>query len=128
MGSNPINLGFRFLLELAALVIFGYWGWSLSDAALRYILAIILPVLAAILWGTFAVIDDPSRSGKAPVPVSGWLRLVIELAFFGLAVFVLFTSRNETFAWIIGGAVVFHYLLSYDRVIWLLQQKTENSE
>ena len=126
MGSNPINLGVRFLLELAALIIFGFWGWSMFDGGLRFVLAILFPVLAAILWGTFAVIDDPSRSGKAPIPVPGSIRLVLEILFFALAAIGFFQIGNENLAWIFTGAVVIHYLVSYDRVIWLLRQKTKN--
>lgn len=125
MGSNPVNLVFRFLFELVALVVFGYWGWTLVDDPLRFVMALVPPVLAAVLWGTFAVIDDPSRSGKAPVPVAGWLRLILELVFFGFAVYVLLSSGYETLAWIFGGAIIVHYLLSYDRIIWLLQQKAK---
>jgi len=123
MGSHPINLGFRLLLEMVALVIYGYWGWNASNGALRYIFVLALPLVAAILWGTFAVLDDPSRSGNAPVPVSGILRLILELAFFALAAFLLFNSGKENFAWIFGGTVLAHYLFSYDRIIWLLKQK-----
>ena len=126
MGSNPINLGVRFLLELAALIIFGFWGWSISGGGLRFVLAILFPVLAAILWGTFAVIDDPSRSGKAPVPVPGLIRLILEILFFTLAAIAFFQIGNQNYAWIFTGAVVIHYLLSSDRVLWLLQQKTKN--
>ena len=66
MGSHPINLAFRFLLELAALVASGFWGWRQSDGGFRYILAIGIPVFLAVVWGTFAVPNDPSRSGKSP--------------------------------------------------------------
>jgi hypothetical protein len=127
MGSNPINLIFRFLLELGALAIFGYWGWNLNEGWLRYLTTIIPPLLAAILWATFAVIDDPSRSGKAPVPISGLFRLIVELVFFGSGVFVLYLTGNEIFAWIFGAAILLHYLLSYDRIIWLLKQKIKRN-
>lgn len=127
MGSNPINLGFRFILEMLALVIYGYCGWNASDGALGYLLALALPLLAAILWGTFAVLDDPSRSGKAPVPVSGILRLILELAFFGLAAYGLIITGREDFAWIFAAAVLAHYLLSFDRISWLLQQKVNSN-
>jgi len=90
MGSNPINLGVRLLLEIGALVGYGYWGWTVSDGVLRYLLALAIPLVAAVVWGTFAVLEDPSRSGKAPVPVSGLLRLIIELTFFALASYALF--------------------------------------
>lgn len=122
MGSNPINLGFRFILEMAALVAFGRWGWNLTGGTLKYVLVIVIPLLAAVLWGTFAVPGDPSRSGNAPVPVAGWIRLVLELVFFALAVFLLFRGGNQTFAAVLGLAVAVHYLLSHDRITWLLQQ------
>ncbi|WP_292315447.1 YrdB family protein [Mesorhizobium sp.] len=50
-----------------------------------------LPLVAAALWGTFAVPDDPSRSGRAPVPVPGAARLALELVilFGGAAGFYL---------------------------------------
>jgi hypothetical protein len=32
MGSHPINLAIRFLLEVAALTSTGMWGWRVSDA------------------------------------------------------------------------------------------------
>ncbi len=28
MAFNPLNLALRFLLEVAALVAMGYWGWN----------------------------------------------------------------------------------------------------
>jgi hypothetical protein len=62
MGSNPINLAVRFLLEIAGLIAIGYWGWHQGEGFLSIILAIGLPVIAAVLWGTFAVLEDPSRS------------------------------------------------------------------
>jgi len=126
MGSNPINLGFRFLLELGALIAYGYWGWNLSEGGLRYLTALIPPLLAAIVWGTFAVFDDPSRSGKAPVPVSGALRLILELLFFGLAGYTLFITGIEIWAWIFGSLILLHYILSYDRIVWLFKQKVNS--
>ena len=122
MGSNPINLALRFLLEISGLFTLGYWGWSRADGVLRFVLALGLPLMAALLWGIFNVKDDPSRSGKAPVPVPGIVRLIIELAFFTLAVFCLFSLGKTTFGWVLGALLIIHYLLSYDRVLWLLRQ------
>lgn len=49
-----INLGVRFLLELASLAAFGYWGATLrASGALRAVLAIALPLAVALLWGLF---------------------------------------------------------------------------
>ena len=72
------------------------------------------------------MLDDPSRSGKAPVPVSGFVRLILELVFFALAAYALFSIGNENTASIFAGAVVFHYLISYDRIGWLMQQKVNS--
>jgi len=123
MGSNPINLIFRFILEMAGLFIYGYWGWNATSGPLRVLLALGLPLIAAALWGTFAVPDDRSRSGKAPVPIPGVLRLFLEIGFFSLAAFLLIDSGNEPIGWIFAGAVLIHYALSYDRIFWLLKQK-----
>jgi len=81
-----------------------------------------LPILAAVVWGTFAVLDDPSRSGNAPVPVSGAIRLVLELVFFALATYALYSTGKEQYAWIFLGIVLIHYAISYDRIAWLLKQ------
>ena len=90
MGSHPVNLMIRFLLELIALVSVGLWGWKSYEGILQYVLGLGLPILMTIVWGTFAVPDDPSRSGKAPIPVPGLIRLIIEFIFFALAVWALF--------------------------------------
>jgi hypothetical protein len=122
MGSNPVNLAVRFLLEIAGLAALAWWGWNQGDGILRYVLALGIPILAAVLWGTFAVPDDPSRSGKAPVPVPGIVRLLLELAFFTAATWALFASGLATLAWIYGGIVLVHYAVSYDRILWLVRR------
>ncbi len=122
MGSHPINLAVRFILELSALLTMGIWGWHQSESWPRLVLALGIPLLAAAVWGTFAVPEDPSRSGKAPVPVPGILRLVIELAVFGFAVWALYNLGNTTLSWIMLIVVLLHYSVSYDRIIWLIKQ------
>lgn len=120
MTSNPINLAVRFLLELAALAAMGYWGWQQSDSWLRIVLALGIPTIAAVLWGTFRVPNDP---GKAPVPIPGAIRLALELVFFGFAVWALYDSGATTLSWIMGVTLFIHYIVSYDRVIWLITGK-----
>ena len=122
MGSHPLNLAVRFVLEIAALVAIGYWGWTQHDGFVRYLLAIGGPLLAAVLWATFAVPDDPSRSGKAPVPVPGIIRLALELALFAFAAWALYDAGNSLLALILAAVVLVHYALSYDRIAWLLRQ------
>ena len=120
MGSHPINLAIRFLLEMTALIVVGLWGWKQSESWPRFVLAIGIPILLAVIWGTFAVPDDPSRSGAAPIPVPGVLRLIIELGIFAFATWVLYDMGYSKAWWILGVVVVVHYVVSYDRIIWLL--------
>jgi hypothetical protein len=68
MANNPINLLVRFILELAGLFALGYWGWTQHTGALRILLAVGLPLLAAAIWGVFRV---PGHPGNAPVAVPG---------------------------------------------------------
>ena len=122
MSSHPLNLALRFLLEIAALVAIGYWGFSQHAGIWRFIIGIGGPLLAAALWGAFAVPDDPSRSGKAPVPVPGILRLALELALFGLAAWALYDTGSPVLALVLAITTVIHYVLSYDRIAWLIGQ------
>ena len=96
------------------------WGWSRTDPPWRYGLMLGVPALAAGVWGTFAVPNDPSRSGRAPVPVSGAARLRIELAFFGFACWALYDADAKVSSLTLGAVVVVHYALSNERVRWLL--------
>jgi len=90
LAYHSLNLALRFFLELAALAAMAAYGWRLANnLQLRMAAAVVLPVIAASVWGIFAVPADRSRSGKALVPVPGALRLVPELTFFGFAVWCL---------------------------------------
>ena len=122
MGSHPINLTVRFLLELSALLAMGIWGWHQSESWLRFLLALVIPLIAAVVWGTFAVPNDPSRSGAAPIAVPGILRLVIEAAIFIVAVWALYDVGFTRISWGLGIIVAIHYLVSYDRLLWLIRQ------
>ena len=102
MGSHPVNLAIRFLLELAALLATGVWGWRQSDGWPRFILALGVPLVAAVLWGTFAVPDDPSRSGKAPVAIPGIIRLLIELGIFAFATWALYDEGFTGLSGVLG--------------------------
>ena len=122
MGSHPINLTIRFLLELSALLAMGLWGWRQSEGWFRFVLAVAIPIIVAVVWGTFAVPNDPSRSGAAPIAVPGLLRLVIELAVFVLAIWMLYDMGYIWLSWTMGIMVAIHYITSYDRIQWLIAQ------
>lgn len=120
MANSPINLALRFGLEIAALVALGYWGWTQNAGLWRIAAVVGLPLIAAILWGTFRVPGDP---GDAPVAVPGIVRLLVEALVFGGAVMALFAAKQQSAAWLLLGLLAFHYAISYDRIQWLLSNK-----
>ncbi|MCL4158149.1 UNVERIFIED_CONTAM: hypothetical protein GTU68_013804 [Idotea baltica] len=115
------NLALRFGLELGALVGFGLAAWKLTSGPVRWIAVVLVPVAAAVIWGVFNVLDDPSRSGKAPVEVNGWTRLAIELLILGggALAFALAGYRGIGIAFLV--LIIFHYAASISRVQWLIQ-------
>ena len=125
MSQHPINLGVRFILEMAGLIAMGMWGWRQGEGVLRFALALGVPLVAAALWGTFRVPGDTSSAGSAPVPVSGFVRLLLELVFFDFAAWCLFTVR-PVYGWVFAIVVLIHYAVSYDRVRWLLSGPRRN--
>ncbi|MFZ1703079.1 MAG: YrdB family protein [Saprospiraceae bacterium] len=122
MGSHPLNLLVRFLLEISALVSIGAWAWRQNDSWYRIVFAVGLPIIFAALWGIFAVPNDPSRSGSTVVITSGVIRILIELGFFGFAIWTLYDMELSKELLVFCIMVSVHYLVSYDRIIWLLQQ------
>jgi hypothetical protein len=122
MGSHPVNLAIRFLLELSALAALSSWAWHLTHNWPRFVFALGLPILAAAIWGTFAVPDDPSRSGKAPIVVSGVVRLLIEFALFGGAAVALYSLGWTRLGLGLILTTTLHYLVSYDRILWLIRR------
>jgi hypothetical protein len=111
----------RFVLEINALIVFGFWGWMQSETHIRIVFAFGLPIVLSAAWGIFAVPNDPSRSGKAPVVISGKLRLVLELAFFGFAVWCLKDLLLSELSLAFAVVILIHYIVSYDRIQWLLK-------
>jgi hypothetical protein len=99
----------------------GLWGYNLYEAWYKVIVAAGLPLLAATIWGVFAVPGDSSRSGKTVIVTSGIIRLFLELLFFAFAGWAIFYLGYILFAWIFISATLLHYILSYDRIYWLLK-------
>ena len=51
----------------------------------------------------------------------GIVRLLLELAFFHPAPWAIVASGLQTAGYLFGIVVVIHYLLSYDRIAWLIK-------
>lgn len=112
------NLVLRFVLEVACLLGIAVGGWSVAPGV-----GVAGAVVAATVWGVFAVPDDPSRSGNAPVRVHGWVRLLIEVAVLlgGAAAWLL--AGRPMVAGTISALLVLHHVVSLPRLRWLLQQR-----
>jgi hypothetical protein len=99
------NLALRFILELAALGAFGYWGFKTgSNGILQLGLGIGGPLLAAVFWGTF-------EAPRAAVKLSAPVHLILALAFFGLAVASLYKSGQPSLAQTLGLVFVINQIL-----------------
>ncbi|WP_280422337.1 YrdB family protein [Nocardia carnea] len=121
MSLNPALLGLRFLLELSAFASFALLGWRATDSPVRWLLVVVLPVVAAAVWGVFAVPEDPSRSGTAPVAVPGPVRLVVEFAVFWGGAAALWTGGLPQLAIVSAAVLAVYHVVAYDRVLWLLR-------
>ncbi|MGW4327297.1 YrdB family protein [Nocardia sp. NPDC004573] len=120
MSLNPVMLVARFLLELVAVASFGVFGWRAFEEPWNFLLAVALPVGAAVVWGTFTVPGDPSRDGRARVAVSGSTRLVIELSVLGGGALALQSAGLPHWGLTLAVLVIVYHALAYDRVVWLV--------
>ncbi|MEU4280207.1 YrdB family protein [Streptomyces tanashiensis] len=89
---HVFNEGLAFLLELAALAVLAWWGWeSAENTALRLLLAITAPGLAAVVWGLFA-----APRARFPVPLAGVL--LVKALVFGAAAVALHALDRPVWA------------------------------
>ena len=83
-----INAALAFVLELAMLFGFGYWGYQVGrDSWLGWVLAIGLPIVAVLIWGAFFA----PRAAKRLSLVPGAL---LSMGLFLLAALVLALSQQ----------------------------------
>ena len=123
-GQTMIMLAFRFLLELIAFGTIGWAGWRIGDGGITGgVFAAIALLIAAAVWGTISVPDDPTRNPTPVVAVPGWLRLGIEFLIFGLAAWSLWVlvsrAASETFLTALGIAT----LVGWDRTWWIIRHR-----
>ncbi|MGE8203931.1 YrdB family protein [Heyndrickxia sp. NPDC080065] len=81
-----------FLIELASLVAFSYWGFHLDKGLFaKIVFGVGTPLLVAIFWGIFI-------APKASIPVSVPLRILLQIIIFGLAAVSLHSSGRSVLA------------------------------
>lgn len=89
---GAVNAAVRFLLELAALVAVGYWGYSLGQTQLVKLgVGIGLPVVVAAVWAAFGSPAAPYRLGQP------W-RVLLEVLILGGAAVTLYLLDRPVLA------------------------------
>ena len=125
MGFNPVNLTFRFLLEIVGLIGLFRLGLEVGTDLWGWAFAVLLTFAAMALWASFRVPGDRSASGEAPYAVAGPVRLLIEMVVFGTGAFGWFVAGPDWMAWSYLAALGLHHIISYDRIGWLIRGGTE---
>jgi hypothetical protein len=114
------QLALRFGLELASLYALGALVAQRFEGGWRLVAGWGTAAIVATFWVTFAVAGDPSRSGSAPIPVPGPVRLTLELAvFFGGAGALAARAQWPALA-VFVAALVVHHAGTTSRIAWLL--------
>ncbi|HNO94537.1 MAG TPA: YrdB family protein [Anaerolineales bacterium] len=104
-----LNLALRFLLELCMLAAVGFWGFKTHQTwLLKILFGIGLPLLIAIVWGTFL-------APRATRPLTGASFLTLELILFSSGAIALFASGKPTLGWIYTIALVVNKVLL---IVW----------
>ena len=119
---RPWNLALRLGLEIGALTGLGLAAWTQTYGATRAIAVVVTPLAAAALWGTFNVLDDPSRSGAAPVEVPGRVRLGVESLVLGSGAVAYGIAGHPAIGTTLAALAVLHYTVGRARVRWLLSR------
>lgn len=77
--AKSLNLGLAFLLELAMLAAFAYWGFHTGSTTLtRLLLSVGVPLIVAVIWGLF-------MAPKARRRLRGGAYQLARIVIFGLA-------------------------------------------
>ncbi len=118
MALKNINLGVAFLLELAMLAAFAYWGLQ-TDASLpvRIVLGIGAPLLAALIWSRFMAPRSTTR-------LTGALYYLLKLILFGLAVIALAAAGQSTVAVVFAVVAVINQFLL---MVWKQETPERNA-
>jgi hypothetical protein len=102
-----LNVAIRFLLELCVLAAVGYWGFKTGSGwFLKILLGIGVPLLIAVIWGTFG-------APKANMQLHGWMLVALEIIVFSSGVMALFATKNYSLAWTFAVIIVINRILMF---------------
>ncbi len=99
------NLALAFLLEVVTLIAFAFWGWTVgSNGAIRLLLVIAVPVIAAVVWGAFL-------SPKPEIQLPDVIVALAQVGFFALAVLALWASGHHVASLVTAAVLALNRLL-----------------
>jgi hypothetical protein len=120
MHLRPVDLVLRAILEVGAVIGLLLGGPSSVAGPVGIFIGLVMPVAAAFLWATFRVPGDP---GPSPVPVPGSARLALELVLLSIGALGWILAGWLIVGLLLGALIVGHYLMTAQRVRWLLVQR-----
>jgi hypothetical protein len=104
---KSINLALAFLLELAMLAAYAYWGFQTGTTTiLKVVLGIGIPLFVAVVWGFF-------MAPKAPKHLQGAAYLALKVVLFGLAIVALIVVGNRALGIVLAAMFVINTVLLY---------------
>ena len=98
------NLVAKFVLELAAVAAFAYWGGTVASGVAAVVVAVGAPLAVCFLWGAFAA---PRARRRLPTPA----RVPFELGVFAAATVALVVALSATVAVVFACAVLINAAL-----------------
>jgi hypothetical protein len=109
----------RSLLVVTTIAAYGYWGWVAHDGWTRLVWSVGSMIVAATVWDSLRVRGDGVRP---TVAVPGWVRLIVEAAYFTGAVASLAAAGLPELGFIYLLLIGIHYASTHERVVWLLYE------
>jgi hypothetical protein len=104
-----INLGVRFLLELAMLAAVCYWGFKThSGWGMKILFGVALPLLMAVIWGYFMAPRSTHRLSGIPFTV-------LDFVLLGSGAVALYASGQINLAWLYALILIVSEVL---RLVW----------
>lgn len=99
------NLALRFLLELCALVAFGYWGFHIGGGLLsKLVLGLGAPLLFAVVWGAFV-------APRAVVHLPRLVKVILGLVILEVSAAALAIAGQPILAAVFGGIILINAVL-----------------
>lgn len=110
----------QFAMELASLMGIGLIGWHLGNrGVLGAVLAVAFILLTGVVWGRFRTPGFVPTGREPQNPVSGPVRIAIEIGVYLLGIFGIWWSGRESTAYIVVVIMIITLIISYKRLLGL---------